>query len=387
MLRITSYLCTILLLAVLFEGASALFWTQYGASRIAYHERVDLKSIPFGKFNAQWRNSGLKSDLELGWITDPQQPTISSNGTRLDGGGNVGAPISAYGDSFVYGADVENDQTFPHYLSRRFGVGVANYGVSGYGPDQALLRLERHLTQGQRPKIVVLGMPSENIARVVNIYRKLYIPLEHPGLAKPVFAVRDGTWKLLNVLSLGGDSSSQRRRVSELVEQYDYWHAQNDKRPRFSFPYSLATLTAIKFFALDVARWQDLFRSPRARSVLLYVLERFVDLSQRYDFVPVFVVVPMPEDLLNINDGGKSFFGVLVEEVAQKFGDRLLVVKVLDQTFAFDRFHVRPYSGHASAYGNQIIAEAIHKNISAARPGISDNWRESDSLNHTRPVN
>ncbi len=154
MLRLTYVNCTFLFFVALFEGLSALFWTQYGASRITYHERVDLASIPFGQFDGAWKNSGLEGDLELGWITDRQNQAISPNGARRDGSANIAAPISAYGDSFVFGADVDNDQTFPHFLSRRFGVGVANYGVSGYGPDQALMRLERHLTQGQRPKIV-----------------------------------------------------------------------------------------------------------------------------------------------------------------------------------------------------------------------------------------
>jgi len=369
--RVLFVVCTVLLLTALFEGLSALFWTQYGASRISYHERADLNAIPFGQYDEDWRNSGLKSDVDLGWVMDLQHPSISPNGLRRDTLVYAETPVSAYGDSFVYGADVKNDQTFPHYLAEYFGSGVANFGVSGYGPDQAILRLERHLSLGQRPKVVVLGMPGENIARVVNIYRKLYIPLEHPELAKPIFVEHEGAWQIVNVMKVQGELEDMGRRVAALVRRYDYWHVQNALRPKFSFPYSLATLTALRFFTIDVVRWQDLYESPRARKDMTYLLERFVDLSRRYNFLPVFVVVPMPEDLRNINNGGRSFFDEFLEHTSKKFGDQLLVVDVLADKLDFDRFHVHPYSGHASAYGNQKIAEAIYGKISAVKPKLA----------------
>ena len=371
MTKIAIAASTVLFFAALFEGMSALFWTQYGAARIAYHEQVDEQSVAFGKVDYNWRNSGLKSDVELGWITNPQNPAIAPNGARRAGIGKPDAKVFAYGDSFVYGADVKDDETFPYVLSQKIGAGVANFGVNGYGPDQAILRLERHLSLGHRPRMVVLGMPSENIARVVNIYRRYYIPLENPELAKPVFVRQHGVWKLVNVPSMIGDPGETRESIANVVKALDYWHGQNLKRPKFEFPFSIATLKAARFFAFDVKRWQDIYQVPRARQTMSHLLGRFVDLSLRYDFVPVFVIVPMPEDLLRVKSGGVSFFSEFLTEVSQKNHDRLIVVNLLDSEFEFARFHVRPFSGHASAYGNNVIAEAIRVKVETALPDLA----------------
>jgi len=219
--------------------------------------------------------------------------------------------------------------------------------------------------------MVVLGMPSENIARVVNIYRRYYIPLENPELAKPVFVRQDGVWKLVNVPSMIGDPGETRESIANVVKALDYWHGQNLKRPKFEFPFSIATLKAARFFAFDVKRWQDIYQVPRARQTMSHLLGRFVDLSLRYDFVPVFVIVPMPEDLLRVKSGGVSFFSEFLTEVSQKNHDRLIVVNLLDSEFEFARFHVRPFSGHASAYGNNVIAEAIRVKVETALPDLA----------------
>ena len=287
MSKIAIAVCSALYIAAVFEGLSAVFWTLYGVSRVAYHERVEPHSFPFGRSASTWRNSGLKADPELGWITDPQDGAIASNWARRSTRVTFDATISTFGDSFVYGADVGDDETFSFFLSRLMGTGVANYGVGGYGPDQALLRLERQLSLGDQPKVVVLGMPSENIARVVNIYRRYYIPLENPNLVKPIFVQQDDSWKLVNVLTMLNDPTESAESVSEFVSKFDYWHSQNKLRPKFSFPYSVATLTALRYFALDVTRWQDLYQVPQARKTMHYVLERFSDLSRRHNFVPV----------------------------------------------------------------------------------------------------
>jgi hypothetical protein len=53
--------------------------------------------------------------------------------------------VVVYGDSFVHGEFSADDETFAQQLERRLGDGteVVNAGVRAYGPDQALLHLER----------------------------------------------------------------------------------------------------------------------------------------------------------------------------------------------------------------------------------------------------
>ena len=66
------------------------------------------------------------------------------------------------------------------------GIEVLNFGVGGYGPDQAYLR---YLEEGPAfaPDIVFIGLMSENINRIVNVYRPFYVPDTGNPLAKPYF--------------------------------------------------------------------------------------------------------------------------------------------------------------------------------------------------------
>ena len=51
------------------------------------------------------------------------------------------------GDSFTQGNEVSDQDTYPAELERILGVPTANLGVSGYGPDQALLRNPGHVNR------------------------------------------------------------------------------------------------------------------------------------------------------------------------------------------------------------------------------------------------
>ncbi len=71
--------------------------------------------------------------------------TIDNDGLRWNG---EASPLSertilAVGDSYTYGEEVNDDQTWPAYLQRLTGRRVLNGGVTGYGFDQTVLRAEQ----------------------------------------------------------------------------------------------------------------------------------------------------------------------------------------------------------------------------------------------------
>ena len=258
---------------------------------------------------------------------------------------------------------MENEQAFPYLLSQTIGTGVRNFGVGGYGPDQAILRLERHLKEGQRPEWVILGMASESLARVVNIFRKLYIPAEIAHFVKPMFVESGGEWRIVNAVPDWPPTDIAVQTLVEATKLHDLWYVQNEKRPRFEFPYMVATFEAVTFFAFDVLRWQDLYRDERTIATMTYVLERFVHLSKNYRFHPIFVVFPNPEDLLRVQANEPPHFEKFLEHVDRKFKDDMLIVRVLDRDIDLARFHVRPFGGHPSPYGQRIIASAIAESL------------------------
>src|SRR5262249_10902575 len=69
---------------------------------------------------------------------------------------------TSFGDSFTYGDEVADDETWPYFLSVDLNCEVRNFGYSAYGLDQAVLRYEQ-----ERPatKVVLLGLYVEMIRR------------------------------------------------------------------------------------------------------------------------------------------------------------------------------------------------------------------------------
>ncbi len=95
--------------------------------------------------------------------------------------------IVAVGDSFTWGEDVANPETFSHRLETQLdATEVMNFGVHGYGTDQQLLAL-RELGLPLRPDVVLLGLFEENVNRNVLTFR---------DYAKPRFVLEDGALTL-----------------------------------------------------------------------------------------------------------------------------------------------------------------------------------------------
>ncbi len=104
--------------------------------------------------------------------------------------------VGTFGDSFVYGSEVSVDEAWPTLIDREEDprrIEVLNYGVPGYGTDQAYLRYLRDGTE-YAPDVVIMGFPPTDLARTVSIYRRFYHSSE-PPVFKPRY-VLDGSGKL-----------------------------------------------------------------------------------------------------------------------------------------------------------------------------------------------
>jgi hypothetical protein len=75
-----------------------------------------------------------------------------------------GVPILAVGDSYTYGEEVGDNETWPAYLEQLANHRVLNAGVSGYGFDQTVLRAEQ-LSAARRPSAIVVSFIPDDIRR------------------------------------------------------------------------------------------------------------------------------------------------------------------------------------------------------------------------------
>ena len=98
--------------------------------------------------------------------------------------------ILAVGDSFTYGDEVRDEETWPAQLQRISGRPVLNGGVTGYGFDQIVLRAEQ-LTALHRPSTVIVSFIAADIWRTE--MRRLW------WRNKPWFAIEDNQLVLKGV--------------------------------------------------------------------------------------------------------------------------------------------------------------------------------------------
>ncbi|MGH7334037.1 MAG: GDSL-type esterase/lipase family protein [Candidatus Rokuibacteriota bacterium] len=134
-------------------------------------------------------------DPELGWVPRAgfsgsrnvwrTQVTITATGLRANGPDDPPrgkAPLLAVGDSFTFGDEVADTQTWPSHLQRTLGRPVLNAGVFGYGIDQMVLRA-RKLASTLQPDWVIVSFTPHDVARC---------ELSEFGAPKPYFYFEHG---------------------------------------------------------------------------------------------------------------------------------------------------------------------------------------------------
>jgi len=108
--------------------------------------------------------------------------TIRENGIRSNGNpdkhGLTGPPILAVGDSFTFGDQVSDAETWPAIPEGLIDRPVINGGVFGYGMDQSFLRAGE-LAEIYRPDTVIFGNTADDIERCEHSARQ--------GANKPYF--------------------------------------------------------------------------------------------------------------------------------------------------------------------------------------------------------
>lgn len=148
---------------------------QIRVGRMAYHPRLGWLPKP-GRVSTRWTSNVDASG-------------IRSNGRSILA---AGRPILAVGDSFTFGDEVEDNETWTAHLERLLNARVLNAGVGAYGIDQAFLRAELLLDE-YNPGVVILSFISDDINRTEYSY------YPYGGGWKPYFRYRDGALVLQNV--------------------------------------------------------------------------------------------------------------------------------------------------------------------------------------------
>lgn len=388
----TSHFLIIVIALITIECALAIFilWLRQSCPWLIIgrdeHPKLDKRGL----------SSFIKHgwDSELGWIRKPNTSgiekgrhnvdisyQIDASGARLNPGFENQKPeILAYGDSYAFARQVNDNETWPHYMSQSLGINVANYGVGNYGFDQALLRLEREFDN--RPaSIVVMCVVPETMSRI-HAYWKHYSEYGNTFAFKPRFELVNNDLTIRPNLI---DHVSKFEALDDFLLELaaaDYFYKAKFKRDILTFPISLSLfrnpertfpliwsaftdrlgLTRDKAFIRVMRRNIDinraLYRKPESVALFKSLVLRFAEFCKQRNAAPVLLMIPQRMDIEHIVQGDhyyKDFLQALPKHITvADAADTLMNEPEVDPLFINDK-----YGGHLSVFGNQLIAKLL----------------------------
>ncbi len=287
-------------------------------------------------------------DPELGWVPLPNSSRPGVTVNRLGQRGSEVVPLERtersprvllVGDSYTFGAQVNDEETYGSLLAaRHLPEGeVINLGVSGYGPDQAVLFYEREGVK-YKPDIVVLGFFVHGISR--NAARFKYY-------TKPRFEL---------VGEKVQPSSARIPSPTDLLAEY----RAGKRRMAPEYPYLAEALL-------------DLFRKATTRKieetspvwrVTEGMLERFRERAEAEGTRPFLLIIPYSE-ILEKKESRSTVVADLLTRKARASGLAHLDLGPVFRAKA-PREKGPLYDGHWTARGHEIAAEALHQALREA---------------------
>jgi len=280
--------------------------------------------------------------------------------------------MATFGDSFTFCDEVSADDSFQVQLEELDpALEVLNFGVSGYGTDQALLRYER-LGNGLGAEIVALGLMLENIGRNVNRYRPMWATFSGVCLTKPRFVLDPhGELVLLrqpyerreDLLAAIEDGS-----VLASIQEHEYWLGRPEV-PTGKLS-SLVRLACgyLAYRARTPSRlWQDVEGEPF--QVTLAILERFQQEALRDGarLAPV-LLFPARDDLEKAL-AGEPYWGALLAELERRGIASIDLIRPLTARARELGSTEELYAGgHLSRAGNAVVAGELLAWIRAHSP-------------------
>ena len=255
-----------------------------GLARLAFSWTPFVQRVE-GRDDASWRLRWARRQAEQptlyygfdvhhpvrGWAVRPGVRDLRAFGDRLVNTNSeglrgrreyasprpAGVPrILVFGDSFTFGDEVGDDETYCHFLQQLLPhTEVLNLGVHGYGHDQMLLYL-REAGPRFRPDVVLLGFVYDDMERNLLGFRDFAKPrfelrgarLELRGTPVPSpHELRAREWRQLRLLDLasmlrsawdwrsGAAGERMRELTTALLDEFRAEAERLGARPAFAY--------------------------------------------------------------------------------------------------------------------------------------------------------
>jgi hypothetical protein len=300
--------------------------------------------------------------------------------------------ISCYGDSFTFCRQVNDNETWEHFLSKLENTNVLNFGVGNYGIDQSLLRLKREFVKN-KTNIVILAVVPDTISRILSSWKHYYEYGNTFGF-KPRFIIKNNELHLIENKINEESKFHNYQKYLEEIKKSDFFYNHKFKKEIIHFPYvytvlknfkrnftimywvSITELFKKKGHDISEIKWNPmkiimninlkwrlkLYKNNEAKDIVKKILEEYVVFAKQNDFTPVFLFLPQKDDIIFIKNNYNFY---------QKFEDELLSIRDLHVIQITKNFLLEKeidviysddneYGGHLSKKGNKIVASLIH---------------------------
>ncbi len=341
-------------------------------------------------------------DPELGWVRKPNTTgtergqkgeitfQIDSFGARQNPHPVSTNEIAAFGDSYVFARQVEDNETWEAQLSAMLNRGVMNFGVGNYGADQGLIRYERTKLP-EDITIAILGFVPETICRV-HSYWKHYLEFGNTFAFKPRFRLTKNNE--LELLENPIKTPMHFNRLDEIIPEVrkkDEFYERKFRSVQFRFPYlvsyfrnpkrnaniigaltrrevknlfgpvssKIKNLPFRQIMKYNIKGSHEMYGEEKSKLLLKKIIQRFQEKASQRGHKPLILVMPQLLDL-ELTTGKKAPY----QEFYKEFKNE---IDVIDMTPIFKEMRFRElyiddqYGGHLSKKGNKIVAEEIKK--------------------------
>ena len=360
-------LCLTALLLEIGSYFAVRLLSEMSLTRVLFYQQPTVS-------RAEYESYLERRDPLLGW---PPPEQIGSE--RYDASGSRPVPsyprtgsecVSTYGDSFTYASDVSNEEAWSNMLSQLLGCRVANFGVGGYGTDQAFIRFENN--GEDRAQITILGLFPTNVIR--NLTRNAYYVFgTYPTSFKPRYEIGNGEHSLLPIPSIPADELDRFLRSPGSFLPRDKLLPGTAFGPSpVSFPYTRSLYRAslnprVTNWLRGRPSWMEYLTPGHASSgyeVLVGILKRFSDLCESRERHCMVLMFPTPNSYAYQLERNESALATviaaldrleipyldLVPPLAERLDGRSLCDVIGSE---------RNCVGHFNAEGNILIAEIV----------------------------
>jgi hypothetical protein len=316
----------------------------------------------------------------LGWTIKPKGYWFdlyraNSQGIRADRDyqpfpGSNAVRIATFGDSFTHGEEVKNGDTWQEQLNRLDrNLEVINFGVGGYGLDQAFLRYQRD-SVCYHPQLVFIGFMEENINRLVNVFRPFYTP--GIPLTKPRFMIKDNQLVLLpNPMEDLDDGKKLLYDPERFLSEFganDFHYTTGLKDGPLDFSPSVRMLKLL-YHQIAFRYLEEVDRSiykngtfntaSEAFRICSKLLDAFCRDVQKHKALPLIVLFPNRADIERYRQYKTKVYAPLVSYIRSR-GYRFV-----DLSDAFEKYAASKRIDelflvyHYSSLGNAIVAQFL----------------------------